>query len=160
MLCSLCSEGIAFIFQYSSSSAQILTKQIHREQQRNGHFIQSLFLTFFVFLHYFSFLSLFHPTLFFLGQKSLAVMTLVIPVCVSCSVVSDSLRLHRLQPTRLLCPWNSPCKNTGAGCPSLLQKIFLTQGLNPGLLHCRQILYHLSSEGSYNYNSSINFEVY
>ena len=40
--------------------------------------------------------------------------------------------------------WNSPGKNTGVDCHSLLQRIFLTQGLNSGLLHCRQILYHLS----------------
>ena len=62
---------------------------------------------------------------------------------VSCSVVSDSLQPHGLQPTRLLCPWNSPGKNTAVGCCSLLQRIFPTQGSNPGLLHCRQILYHL-----------------
>ena len=37
-----------------------------------------------------------------------------------------------------------PGKNTGVGCHFLLQGIFLTQGLNPGLLHCRKILYHLS----------------
>ena len=41
-------------------------------------------------------------------------------------------------------PWDSPGKNTGVDCHSLLQRIFPTQGLNPGLLHCRQILYHLS----------------
>ena len=45
---------------------------------------------------------------------------------------------------RLLCPWKSPGKNTGMGCHTLLQRIFLTQGSNLGLLHCRQILYHLS----------------
>ena len=39
-------------------------------------------------------------------------------------------------------------KNTGVGCHFLLQGIFLTQGLNPGLPHCRQILYHLSHQGS------------
>ena len=39
-------------------------------------------------------------------------------------------------------------KNTGVGCHALLQGIFLTQGSNPGLLHCRQILYHLSHQGS------------
>ena len=39
-------------------------------------------------------------------------------------------------------------KNTGAGCHSLLQGVFLTQGLNLGLPHCRQILYHLSHQGS------------
>ena len=38
-----------------------------------------------------------------------------------CSVVSNALQLHGLQPTRLLCPWNSPCKNTGVGCHALLQ---------------------------------------
>ena len=45
------------------------------------------------------------------------------------------------------CPWNSPGKNTGVGCYFLLQGIFPTEGSNPGLLHCRQILYHLSHQG-------------
>ena len=40
--------------------------------------------------------------------------------------------------------WNSTAKNSGVGSHSLLQGIFLTQGLNTGLLHFRQILYHLS----------------
>ena len=39
----------------------------------------------------------------------------------SCSVMSDSSRPHRLQPTRLLRPWDSPGKNTGVGCHFLLQ---------------------------------------
>ena len=43
---------------------------------------------------------------------------------------------------------DSPGKNIGVGCHSLLQGIFPTQGWNPGLLHCRQILYHLSHQGS------------
>ena len=43
---------------------------------------------------------------------------------------------------------DSPGKNTGVGCHALLQRIFLTQGSNPGLLHWRQILYHLSHQGS------------
>ena len=51
------------------------------------------------------------------------------------SVVSDSLWPQGLQPTRLLCPWDSPGKNTGVGCPALLQRIFLTQRWNPCLLH-------------------------
>ena len=45
---------------------------------------------------------------------------------------------------RLLCPWDSLGKNTGVGCYFLLQGIFLTQRSNLGLLHCREILYHLS----------------
>ena len=44
--------------------------------------------------------------------------------------------------------WDSPGKNTGVGSHILLQGIFPTQGSNPGLLHCRQILYHLSHLGS------------
>ena len=51
----------------------------------------------------------------------------------------------------LLCPWDSPCKNTGVGCHALLQGIFLTQGSNLSLLHCRWIrwiLYHLSHQRS------------
>ena len=41
------------------------------------------------------------------------------------------------KPARILCPWNSPVKNTGVGCHSLLQGIFLTLGSNPGLPHCK-----------------------
>ena len=49
---------------------------------------------------------------------------------------------------RLLCPWDFPSKNTGVGCHFLLQGIFTTQELNPGLQHCRQSLYCLSHGGS------------
>ena len=52
------------------------------------------------------------------------------------SVVSNSL-----QPHGLYSPWNSPGQNTGVGSLSLLQGIFSTQELNPGLPHCRWILY-------------------
>ena len=53
--------------------------------------------------------------------------------------MSDPLRPHRPWPTRLLCPWDSPGKNTGVGCHVLLRGIFLTQGtertslVSPGL---------------------------
>ena len=46
----------------------------------------------------------------------------------------NSLRPLRLRPAKLLCPWDSPGKNTGVGCHALLQGIFMTQGLNPHLL--------------------------
>ena len=52
------------------------------------------------------------------------------------------------QSTRPFCPWDFPSKSTGVGCHFLLQRIFLTQGSNPGLLHYRQILYCLSHQGS------------
>ena len=77
--------------------------------------------------------------------------TLCVCACVSVlvtSVVPDSLRAQGLQSTRLPCPWGSPGKNTGVGCHSLRQGIFLTLGSNPGLLHCRWILYQLSHQGS------------
>ncbi|XP_060270290.1 putative interleukin-17 receptor E-like isoform X2 [Ovis aries] len=52
-----------------------------------------------------------------------------------------------LPPARLLCPWDSPGQDTGVGCHSLLQGIVLTQGSNPGLLHCRWTLYPLPPRG-------------
>ena len=67
---------------------------------------------------------------------------------VSRSVESNSLRPYGLYFFGLLCPWNSPGKNTGVGSYSLLQEIFPTQRSYPGLLNCRQILYHLSHQGS------------
>ena len=51
------------------------------------------------------------------------------------------------RPPRLLSPWGFLGKNTRVGCHLLLQGIFPTQGSNPGLLHCRQILYRLSHQG-------------
>ena len=45
---------------------------------------------------------------------------------------------------------DSPGKHTGVGCLALLQGIFPTQGWNPGLPHCRQILYQLSYQGILN----------
>ena len=51
-----------------------------------------------------------------------------------CSGVSDSLRPHRLEPARLLHPWDSPGKYTGAGCHARLQGIFPTRTSNPCLL--------------------------
>ena len=59
------------------------------------------------------------------------------------SVASDSLWPHDLYG-----PWNSPGQNTGVGSLSLLQGIFPTQGLNPGLPQCRRILYQLSPKWS------------
>ena len=70
------------------------------------------------------------------------------------SVMSDSLQPHGLCPFRLLCSWNSPGMNTGVGSHSLMQGIFLTQGSNLGLLHCRQILYCLNHHGSLHVSSA------
>ena len=61
----------------------------------------------------------------------------------SCWVISNSLRPHGLYS-----PWNSPGQNTRVGSVSLLQGIFPTQGSNPGVSHCRQILYQPSHQGN------------
>ena len=57
-------------------------------------------------------------------------------ICSVTSVVSVSVRPHGLQPARLLCPWDSPGKNTGVGHHALLQGIFLTQESNSCLFSC------------------------
>ena len=53
-----------------------------------------------------------------------------------------------LTPHGLYSPWKSPGQKTGVGSHSLLQEIFPSQGSNPGLPHCGQILYQLSHQGS------------
>ena len=82
---------------------------------------------------------------FFLIKMLMVANMWILAICYeSDSVMSNSLWPHGLQPARPLCPWDFPGQNTGVGSRSLLQGIFLTQGLKPGLLHWRQILYHLS----------------
>ena len=90
-----------------------------------------------------SILSCFPELKALLTLNSLQVLLEVESESESHSLVSDSL-----QPPGLYSAWNSPGQNTGVGSLSLLQGIFPTQGLNPGLPHCRQILYQLSHKGS------------
>ena len=59
------------------------------------------------------------------------------------SVMSNSLRSHGVYS-----PWNPPDQNTRVGSLFLLQRVFQSQRWNPGLLHCKQVLYHLSHQGS------------
>ena len=62
------------------------------------------------------------PFLFlFSFSPSIGLLLLLLLLLLSCSVVSDSVRPHRRQPTRLRCPWDSPGNNTGVGCHFLLQ---------------------------------------
>ena len=79
------------------------------------------------------------------GVPMYALMHVKVSVAQSCSTLCNPI--HCSLP-RLLCPQDSPGKNTGAGGHSLLQEIVLAQKLNPGLLNCRQILYHLSHQRS------------
>ena len=65
-----------------------------------------------------------------------------------CSTVSDSLQPPWTVTRQAPLSRRLSRKNTEVGCHALLQGIFPTQGSNPGLLHCGQILYHLSPQGS------------
>ena len=76
-----------------------------------------------------------------LGVQPLFWIHLCVLVAQPCLTVCDPMDCS--PPGFFLC--NSPGKNTRVGCHFLLQGIFLTQGLNPGLLYCRQMLYHSSS---------------
>ena len=76
----------------------------------------------------------------------MAVHICLLKMCQSLSHVCATSQTK--QAFRLLCPQNSPGKNTGVGCHSLLQGIFWTQGSNLSLLDCMQILYRLSHQES------------
>ena len=88
-----------------------------------------------------------HPDIWTRFYMCVCVCVYIHMYLLSCSVTSNSLRPHGLQPSRLLCPWDSLGKNTGVGCHSLLQ-IFLSRGLNLSLLHYRWILYYLIHQRS------------
>ena len=80
-----------------------------------------------------------HPRSPFLSQSN---------THVTCPKWKALSRAWLCDPKDLYNPWNSPGHNTGVGSCSLLQEILLAQELNLGLPHCRQILYHLSHQGS------------
>ena len=62
----------------------------------------------------------------------------------ACSVMSNSLWPHGLEPARFLCPWDFSGENTIAGCHFLLQGIFPSQGSNLCLLHWLLLLRRFS----------------
>ena len=72
----------------------------------------------------------------------------VLCAVLSHSVLSNSLRPMDCSPPGTSVHGDSPGRNTGVVCHALLQGIFPTHGLNPGLPHCRRLLYHLSHQGS------------
>ena len=74
------------------------------------------------------------------GSSDQLILLLPALLLFSLSVVSNSLQPHRLQPTRLLCPWDFSGKNTEVGCHFLLQGIFSTEKSNLHLLPW--IIYH------------------
>ena len=68
-------------------------------------------------------------------HASYQMFMLCVHACSVTAVVPDSLWPYGLQPSRCLCPWDSPGNNTGGGYYVLLQGIFLMQGSNPHLLY-------------------------
>ena len=82
------------------------------------------------------------------GSPALQADSLATELLVFSESESHLVLLDSLWPHGLYSPWNSPGQNTGVDSLSLLQGIFPTQGLNPGLPHCRLILYQLSHKGS------------
>ena len=87
-----------------------------------------------------------------LEQKHDMICLMLKIILFCCAVLSSSVMSDSLQPCSLpgsSVHGDSPGKNTGVGCHALLQGIFPTQGSNPGLPHCRQVLYHLSHQGSH-----------
>ena len=90
---------------------------------------------------------LFLEDFFFFGQFSIFIAS-----CYSIMIIMWKWKLlSRVQLFAypwLYSPWNSPGQNTGVGSLSLLQGIFPTKGLSPGLPHCRWILYQLSHKGN------------
>ena len=76
--------------------------------------------------------------------KTLCSTVLICLVAQSCLPLCDSMDCC---PTRLLCPGDFPGNNIGVGSHSHLQGFFLTEGSNPGFLHCRWILYYLNHQG-------------
>ena len=119
---------IQYIFGILSHSNQMGEKKIHIvKEEANHHYLQCVcFVLFLVSYYCYNKLS----------QTSFL-------ICESHSVVSESLRPHGLYS-----PWNSPGQDTGVYSFFLLQGIFPSQGLNPGLPHCRWILYQLSHKRS------------
>ena len=81
-------------------------------------------------------------------QIKIAMRYYLTPVRISSVQFSCSIMSHSLWPHGLYSPWNFPGRNTGVGSLSILQGIFPTQGSNPGLPHCRRILYQLRHKGS------------
>ena len=75
------------------------------------------------------------------GQRPASLFCCCCCCCFLVTSVSNAVWYCELQLASLLCPWDSLGKSTRMGCHDLIHGLFLTQGLHPGLLHCRQIFF-------------------
>ena len=113
------------IFRLDDSSVPLPTCSVFSDMAPSAFFVRCILsctdISSFLILH-FSFFT------------NLSMSCFTILALAMCLALPNSLQPHGLQLARLLCPQNSPGKNSGVGCHFLLQGIFLTQGLNPHLL--------------------------
>ena len=108
----------------------------------------SIFLSYFLNVCMYMCVYIYTHTYVYLCIYSMHGCIIYVFVCVHHSVTSNSSQPHGWWPARLLCPWDLSGKNTGVGSHSLVQRIFPTRRSKRGLLDCRQILDHLSHQGS------------
>ena len=122
------------------------TEATQQQQQQHGNTVFSFLRNFHTFpswLHQLTLPPIVYDESFFSALSPAFICRLF--VCVSRSVVSNSATLWTVAHQAPL-SMGFAGKNTGVGCHFLLQGIFLIQGSNPALLHCRQILYCLSHQ--------------
>ena len=88
--------------------------------------------------------------MFFWNSVAFSMIQQMLAICslVPLPFLKPGWKLEVAQSRQLFSPWNSLGQNTGVGSLSLLQGMFPTQGSNPGLSHCGQILYQPSHQGS------------
>ena len=88
--------------------------------------------------------------MFFWNSVAFSMIQQMLAICslVPLPFLKPGWKLEVAQSRQLFSPWNSLGQNTGVGSLSLLQGMFPTQGSNPGLPHCGQILYQPSHQGS------------
>ena len=115
-------KGYPLLYSDLKNSLNCLVRGVAKSQTQLSNFLFTVFIE----------VELFASSQYF-WVLSMLLSCIAFNLCVLCSVDRSCLTL--CDPTRFLCPWNFPGKNTGAGCCFLLQRIFLTQRLNPFLFH-------------------------
>ena len=157
-----CLNELKNLFFFFNWSIVVLQCSASAVQQRESAIRIHIYPFSFFFFFFFGFISLLchHRALsrFPCPVQQVLISNLYICVCVCVCQLLNCIRLlilHRLQPTELLCPWDSPGKNTAVVCHVMLQGISPIHESNLCLLHCRQILYHLSHQGRHFIHSSV-----
>ena len=141
-----------FNMRMLSSEVEKINQRLHRDLRPSSIFLLLLFRWELFLENFLNFFLLFWsgfplplPTFWFIFICHVCLLSIPAKQLQSCPTLCD--RMDCILPGSPV-HGDSPGKNTQVGSLSLLQGVFLTQGLNPSLLHCRQILYHLNYQGS------------